>query len=81
MFSPRSRHKSVTLFNYIKNINPLEGLIPIVDISLSMGCTYFNFNRTQRNFFFKKKSILNALGLGIIICEKSRFWKTSQNYS
>ena len=40
-----------------------------------MGCTYFNFNRTQRNFFFKKKSILNAIGLGIIVCEKSLFNK------
>ena len=61
--------------NYIKNINSLEGLIPIVDISLSMGYTYFSNNTTQRNFFFKKKSILNALGLGIIVCEKSVFNK------
>ena len=64
--------------NYIKNINILEGLIPIIDISFSMGYTYFNNNNTtptQRNYFFKKKSILNALGMGIIICEKSIFNK------
>ena len=63
--------------NYIKNINDLEGLIPIIDISFSMGYTYFNNTSvpTARNYFFKKKSILNALGMGIIICEKSAFNK------